>query len=54
MHNWDMQLSIPKISCDLAKLNVLNQHFVYKRVLEALKSESEAGFELSVKTLICP
>ena len=42
-----MQLVIPKISCDLAKLALLGT--LYKRILEALKSKSESRFELSVK-----
>ena len=45
-----MQLLIAIVSCDFAKFE---KHFmkscVYKRVLEASKSKTEAGLELSAK-----
>ena len=44
-----MQLLIPKVSCNLAKLDFLNQSLASRRVLEALKCKSEAEFELSLK-----
>ena len=44
-----MQHLIPKVWCDLAQLDLLNELLDYKRFLEALNYKSEAGFEVSLK-----